>query len=195
MQLTSSQLKQAQAEPKIVKVEQDYVVSLHQSEVYTQLDAPYQLDRLDQADLPLDGTYRYGLTGSGVNIYILDTVSLAWQCSAFVSSSVLAPSSRPMLTWLAQGINKQHEQFQYSAADQALGLKGMQQDGSFHACFYTPQPTTTNLTGSNNAANICTSSCGFLQALVPSLASQRMVTTTPTTATAMARMWQALQGG
>ena len=39
----------------------------------TQPNPPWGLDRIDQRDLPLNGTYRYGRTGQGVNVFIIDT--------------------------------------------------------------------------------------------------------------------------
>lgn len=54
---------------RIKYVEQD-------SEVFantTQTSATFGLDRIDQRDLPLNGTYVYTPTGNGVNAYIIDT--------------------------------------------------------------------------------------------------------------------------
>lgn len=55
-------------EAGVAMVEQDQVFSA----TGTQGGAPWGLDRVDQAALPLDGSYTYGGTGSGVNVYIID---------------------------------------------------------------------------------------------------------------------------
>lgn len=39
----------------------------------TQTNPPWGLDRIDQRNLPLSGTYTYNWTGSGVRAYIIDT--------------------------------------------------------------------------------------------------------------------------
>jgi subtilisin family serine protease len=41
--------------------------------VYTQTGAGWNLDRVDQAALPLNQSYTYSATGTGVNAYIVDT--------------------------------------------------------------------------------------------------------------------------
>lgn len=56
-------------DPRVAVVEQDPVVSV----VGTQSSPPYGLDRIDQRDLPLSGTYNYGPTASTVSAYIIDT--------------------------------------------------------------------------------------------------------------------------
>jgi len=57
----------------------DSIASVHQDGGVTatdiQYNAPWALDRIDQATLPLNGQYSYFSTGSNVNVYIIDTVS------------------------------------------------------------------------------------------------------------------------
>ena len=57
------------AEPGVVSVEQDQVVSINT----TQANATWGIDRIDQRTLPLSGTYVYNADGSGVTVYIIDT--------------------------------------------------------------------------------------------------------------------------
>jgi subtilisin family serine protease len=56
-------------DPRVRYVEQDSEVWA----VETQTDATWGLDRVDQPDLPLGGSYTYDFDGSGVNAYIIDT--------------------------------------------------------------------------------------------------------------------------
>jgi len=56
-------------DPRVEFVEEDGVVSLGT----TQTGATWGLDRIDQRDLPLNGTYTYTPTGTGVKAYIIDT--------------------------------------------------------------------------------------------------------------------------
>ena len=57
------------ADPRVAYVEEDGVVSINA----TQNGATWGLDRIDQTDLPLDGSYTYNTTASNVRTYIVDT--------------------------------------------------------------------------------------------------------------------------
>src|SRR5919109_1315855 len=61
------------ADPVVLFVEEDQIM---QASV-TQSGATWGLDRIDQRNLPLNGTYVYNFTGSGVRAYIIDTGILA----------------------------------------------------------------------------------------------------------------------
>jgi hypothetical protein len=57
-------------DPSVAYVEQDQQFTLASTTVST--DA-WGLDRIDQANLPLDGKFTYPNTGAGVNVYIIDS--------------------------------------------------------------------------------------------------------------------------
>jgi subtilisin family serine protease len=60
----------------------------------TQFNPPWNLDRIDQRDLPLDGAYIYNNTGAGVNVYIIDTgirpTHQEFSGRAFISAGFIA---------------------------------------------------------------------------------------------------------
>lgn len=66
--LTAHQAARLAANPAVKSVEADQVVTLAD----TQSSAPWGLDRSDQRNLPLSGTYTYGAS-SGVTVYVIDT--------------------------------------------------------------------------------------------------------------------------
>ncbi|MFE4449607.1 S8 family peptidase [Streptomyces sp. NPDC056796] len=68
--LSGTEAKRLAADPAVASVEQDQKVH----STATQTSAPWGLDRIDQAGLPLSGTYTYPDTaGGGATVYILDT--------------------------------------------------------------------------------------------------------------------------
>ena len=73
--LTKEQLKSLRSDPQVDFIEQDQIVSLDPilSDEGTQSNAVWGLDRVDQRNLPLSGSYTYNLDGTGVTAYVIDT--------------------------------------------------------------------------------------------------------------------------
>jgi subtilisin family serine protease len=67
--LSAASLDGLRHDPRVAYIEQDQVAHA----VGTQPGATWGLDRIDQHDLPLNSTYNYNQTGTGVDAYILDT--------------------------------------------------------------------------------------------------------------------------
>jgi len=79
--LSEKFLKQELAHPAVKYIEADQVMSINYkqearapSATTTQTSATWGLDRIDQANLPLSGTYTYNtVAGTGVDVYGVDT--------------------------------------------------------------------------------------------------------------------------
>ncbi|MEK6371816.1 MAG: S8 family peptidase [Acidobacteriota bacterium] len=69
VKMSEGQAKQLADDERVAWVEEDGEVSIDT----TQSGATWGLDRIDQRDRPLNGTFVYTRTGSGVKAYIIDT--------------------------------------------------------------------------------------------------------------------------
>ncbi|MER7395762.1 S8 family peptidase [Streptomyces sp. NPDC000151] len=67
--LSADQLAELRGDPSVKAIEEDQKVTA----AATQSNATWGLDRIDQRNRPLSGTYTYNRNGSGVTAYIIDT--------------------------------------------------------------------------------------------------------------------------
>jgi len=70
VELTENQRQAMERDPTVKYIEPDGYVHISST---TQTSATWGLDRIDQRALPLNSTYVYSATGSGVKAYIIDT--------------------------------------------------------------------------------------------------------------------------
>ncbi|MET9843635.1 S8 family peptidase [Streptomyces ossamyceticus] len=69
-ELSAAEARRLAADPAVASVEQNQILTADA----TQTNAPWGLDRSDQASLPLSGTYTYpDSAGGGVTAYVIDT--------------------------------------------------------------------------------------------------------------------------
>lgn len=70
--LNYTQVKQLRDNPAVAIIEPDTVIRLEATQTITD-GGLWNLDRIDQATLPRDGSFKYQSTGSGVTAYVIDT--------------------------------------------------------------------------------------------------------------------------
>ena len=98
--LPPAALDDVRRDPDVAYVEADAVVTA----TTTQTGATWGLDRIDQASLPLNGTYSYTPTGAGVKAYIIDTgmrlthSQFAGRASPATTRSTVAPPTTATVT-------------------------------------------------------------------------------------------------
>lgn len=68
-QMTQAQARRLASDSRVAYVEQDSKVAA----TATQSGATWGIDRIDQRNLPLSGTYTYNTTASNVHVYVIDT--------------------------------------------------------------------------------------------------------------------------
>jgi subtilisin family serine protease len=69
VEMTEEEAEAMSQDFRVAYVEEDQIITLDA----TQTNPPWGLDRIDQRNRPLNGTYIFNWTGSGVRAYVIDT--------------------------------------------------------------------------------------------------------------------------
>ncbi len=69
IEMSEAEAEKLSLDFRVAYIEEDGVMEA----IATQTNPPWGLDRIDQRNRPLSGTYTYNWTGSGVRVYVIDT--------------------------------------------------------------------------------------------------------------------------
>ncbi|KAB2348384.1 S8 family peptidase [Actinomadura rudentiformis] len=70
--LDSAQLEKLRRDSRVAAIEQDQIVKINESGTQRR-PLPWGLDRIDQRNRPLSGSFRYNTVARGVHAYVIDT--------------------------------------------------------------------------------------------------------------------------
>ncbi len=75
MEMSEAEAQALSQDARVASVEEDCQIHVegNAAEDFTQDNATWGLDRINQRSLPLDNRYSYDTTGKGVNVYVIDT--------------------------------------------------------------------------------------------------------------------------